>query len=227
MTKQELITLSHTLENEYKAILPRYLKILNSYKSDHHFVNNTNINKADDLIFTLANKYTKTIKLKKTDKDFLYHFIQIHDNYRLLIDIIKNNSFANYIDSAIVTYKEEDLLIIDPLYITEDYESLKNILYSSILTNDVRHEVITDTNDILGYFFTHSHKFCIMPVKTMLNIFPSISDVNSFISERNEIMTLIPNFTGKVQIKVSYDEGLYSYISGIGNVNFISKAIQL
>ena len=257
MNREELLNLKKNIENKYFILLPKYHNLMKIYfplylEDYSSLVKKTNILNDESDMFQFLDEedtnyndplyskdtcdlshlfypyiYENKFNMSNDNIIFIKKFINLVNNGRLLQDIFNNQyKILNYIDSLILHFDSEDIIITDPCYFTDNYDDLANngkMIYSSTLYGDWSCTVYDTNNKILGEFCADAGLVCAISLKELLKVNPNFD----YHINRKWTTTLIPSFTGDIQIKVDYNNEFYCYVEGIGNVNFKSKQTGL
>lgn len=174
--------------------------------------------------------------------DWLYDFsnlLSIIDLLHVVIDKPKNVmpiSQNTYLDSKVLSFNNEDIVITDPCYLCtdniwecsqcgEDFSifGITNFASKSTLYGDWSCSVISN-NEKIGEFCADAGMVCVMSFNDAKKLFPNIEEK---IKKCNWCYAIIKNFTGQVQIKIDYipeHRNFVCYVEGTGSINF--KSIQ-
>lgn len=175
--------------------------------------------------------YNNKEGLNELDIQFIKYFINIVNNGRLLQDILYGENpyrILNYIDSDILHFDNEDIIITDPCYFVKNEDNIDEVMkyikmvYQSTLYGDWSCTVYNNEN-ILGTFCADAGLVSVASLKDVLEYNPEFD----YHINRKWTTALIPNFTGNVTIKVVYNNEFYCYVEGKGNINFIGRQTGL
>lgn len=186
-------------------------------------------------------------KIGKENIDFLYDFKKLFCFLESLHPIFNKNYIKEYginedyyLDSKVLEFNNEDVLITDPCYITkgnnweksnygENFEVFGMSKYAakSTLYGDWSCTVFDkDSEKPIGEFCADAGMvavFSLDEVKKFLN-----HEAEEWAKEHTHYATILKNYTGKIQIKTDCnDYEFFRYVEGIGSVNFIGKQTGL
>jgi hypothetical protein len=135
-----------------------------------------------------------------------------------------------YKDTYLLHFDNETVVITDPCYVEKEGDNYWNfeesgpydfIMRSTLYGDWSCTTVDTDTGEKLGDFCADAGMVAVFEMEDLKKYNPEMED---WCKEHSWCATVIPNFTGDVQIKVGISEGkyydFYCYVEGRGNINF-------
>jgi len=179
--------------------------------------------------------------LNESEKEFVKKFSKVLSLYGILnIEFGENQNkrdfnINRYIDSKIVYFENEDIVITDPCYVIPDEFwsksgfgfdlSIFSIPDNRYATHDTIYGdwscTVYSDDRILGRFCADAGLVSVMSLKDIEKINKSFED---WAEQHNWCVAVIEDFTGTVQIKTDIeDDGIYCYVEGKGSVNFTTR----
>lgn len=164
-------------------------------------------------------------------KDFIKTFGSLMGVYGSCKTFIETGEIPESVkDTEVLHFNDETVVITDPCYVEREGDdfwnfytnkNIDNFIMRSTLYGDWScHTINIDTEEELGTFCADAGMVAVFKLKELERYNKEKADW----CKESWCATVIPNFTGDVQIKVGISEGkyyeFYCYVEGRGNINF-------
>jgi len=252
MQKKELEELYKEVSTKRKMQMPKYLQIVKTYFPQEveiqkeRFIANTDLDgirspKSSFTVWKLFKEYLYKNKqsIAKEDKEFVLEFINTLTTFSTLDNAFKNNNISRYIDSPLIEFKDEDIVITDPCYVVKDEDwgkssygrDLKVFGVTNYLTRDTLYGDWSCTAYSLDEGGKPIGEFCAdAGLVSVLSLRDAVKKINlnfeQWAKDHDWCVTIIKNFTGFVQIKTAFNSStgeIDVYVSGNGSINFVGE----